>query len=211
MSVLQSLKDAVKKNLIAGTLVLLPIIGTLWVLTLLVQWADSFVISLLPMRFHPETLYGAELPGLGILVTIGLIMIAGLITRLYIGRKLVSLGDKIFSKIPVGRSVYSVIKEFLTGVLGNNDQRFKQVALVEWPRKGCKMLAFVTGFTPGFEKNNTQKEISLFLPTAPNPTSGFFIILPEEDVKILNMSVDTAFKIIISGGIVSGSEKTTNR
>lgn len=200
------IKNAFKKNFIAGTLVLLPIIITVWILKELVVWADSFAISMLPAKMHPYAILGKDVPGLGIIVTIILVLFVGLLTRLYIGKKIVSLGDKIFARIPIGRSVYALIKEFLTAILGSNNEKFKSVVLVEWPRKGSYMLAFVTGYPKPFVGDQIGKWVSLFVPTTPNPTSGFFIMLPESEVKAIPMSIDTAFKIIVSGGVAGINE-----
>ncbi len=194
-------KQAFKKNLIAGMLVLLPIFATIWILKVIVIWLDTFILSFIPYRIQPQNLYGIDIPGLGIIVTILVVILVGIFTRLYIGRKLVDLGDRIFSKIPIGKSVYAVTKDFLTGVFSDKDQRFKSVALVEWPRKGCNMFAFVTGRTKALKGNLDETWVTLFLPTSPNPTSGFYIMLPEKDVTPLEISTDKAFKSIVSAGM----------
>lgn len=199
------LKGVFKKNFIAGTLVLVPIFVTVWVLKIIAVWADTFFISALPTSFHPETLYGRKIPGMGIFITVVFILFTGLITRLYLGRKLVKLGDKIISKIPIGRSVYSIIKEFLSGVLTQDKEKFKRVALIEWPRKGSYMMGFITGNPSSLLKPDDTKEwVNLFIPTSPNPTTGFYVMFPKEEVKILDMGADKAFKTIISSGM-SGS------
>lgn len=200
------LKGVFKKNFIAGTLVLVPIFVTVWVLKIIAIWADTFFISLLPSQFQPETIYGRRIPGLGILITIIFIIIAGLITRLYLGKKLVKLGDKIISKIPIGRSVYMIIKEFLSGVLTQDKEKFKRVVLIEWPRKGSYMMGFITGKPAPIMKLDSEKEwVNLFIPTSPNPTTGFYVMLPKEEVKILEMGADKAFKTIISSGLASSN------
>ena len=199
-------RQAFKKNLIAGMLVLLPIFATIWFLKVFAIWMDSFILSFIPQRFQPQIVYGIDIPGLGIVVTVLVVLLVGVFTRLYIGNKMVKLGDYIFSKIPIGRSVYSVTKDFLTGVFSETDQRFKSVALVEWPRPGCHMLAFVTGRSKALKGDPAETWVTLFLPTSPNPTSGFYIMLPEKDVMRLNMSTDKAFKLIVSAGVVSNED-----
>lgn len=200
------LKGVFKKNFIAGTLVLVPIFVTIWVLKVIVVWADTFFISVLPTSFQPETLYGRKIPGMGILVTVVFILFAGVITRLYLGRKLVKLGDKIISKIPIGRSVYMIIKEFLSGVLTQDKEKFKRVVLVEWPRKGSYMMGFITGKpSPLVKPDDTKEWVNLFIPTSPNPTTGFYVIIPKEEIKILEMGADKAFKTIISSGLAGSN------
>jgi len=206
------LKGVFKKNFIAGTLVLVPIFVTVWVLKIITVWADTFFISLLPSQFQPEIIYGRRIPGLGILITIVFIIMAGLVTRLYLGRKLVKLGDKIISKIPIGRSVYMIIKEFLSGVLTQDKEKFKRVVVVEWPRKGSYMMGFITGKPSPIMKLDSDKEwVNLFIPTSPNPTTGFYVMLPKEEVKIVDMGADKAFKTIISSGLASSNyEQSSN-
>jgi uncharacterized membrane protein len=200
------LKGAFKKNFIAGTLVLVPIFATVWVLKVIVVWADTFFISILPASFRPETFYGRKIPGMGILVTVVFVLFAGLITRLYLGRKLVRLGDKIISRIPIGRSIYMIIKDFLSSFLSQDKEKFKRVALIEWPCKGTYMMGFVTGRPlPSFKLGVEKEWVNLFIPTSPPPTTGFYVIFPKDEVKILEMGVDSAFKTIISSGL-AGSD-----
>lgn len=206
------LKSVFKKNFIAGTLVLVPIFVTFWVLKIIVVWADGFVISFLPARFHPEALYGRSIPGLGIVATVALILFAGLLTRLYFGRKIVKLGDIIISKIPIGRSVYTIMKEFLSGIFNRDKERFKGVALIEWPRKGCYMFGFITGYRKSLlNKESPAKWVSMFVPTTPNPTSGFYVMLPEEDVKPLDITIDHAFKILITAGFITTDKNSSHQ
>jgi len=200
----QAVKAIFKKYFIAGTLVLVPIIVTIWVLKAITIWADSFIISLVPSRILPPSIYERIIPGFGLVVTIGLILITGILTRLYFGKKLVSLGDLIISKIPIGRSIYNIIKQFLSEVLTRDKKRFRGVALIEWPRKGTYMLGFITGDPiSAVRKLRPGPWVSIFIPTTPNPTSGFFFMVPENEVVPLDISVDYAFKLIISGGIVT--------
>ncbi len=206
-----AVKEIFKKYFIAGTLVLIPIIVTIWVLKAITLWADSFIISLVPSQLLPPFLYKRVIPGVGLIVTIGLILITGIFTRLYFGKKLVSLGDRIMSKIPIGRSVYNVIKQFLSEILTRDKKRFRGVALIEWPRKGCYALAFITGDPiPALEKVGQGPWVNIFIPTTPNPTSGFFIMLPKSEVVPLDISIDYAFKLIISGGIVTQDNEYQN-
>lgn len=200
----EAVKAIFKKYFIAGTLVLIPIIVTIWVLKAITIWADSFIISLIPTQLLPQSIYERVVPGVGLVVTIGLILITGVLTRLYFGKKLVSLGDLIMSKIPIGRSIYNVIKQFLSEILTRDKKRFRGVALIQWPKQGTYMLGFVTGDPIlSLKKLGPGPWVNIFIPTTPNPTSGFFVMLPQSEVVPLDISIDYAFKLIISGGIVT--------
>jgi uncharacterized membrane protein len=200
----ETLTAIFKKYFIAGALVLVPIIATIWVLKSIALWADSFIIALIPSGLKPEKFLEGTIPGIGIVVTIALTLLTGVLTRLYFGKQIVKLGDRIISKIPIGRGVYNIVKQFLSEILTQDKKRFRGVCLVEWPREGMYMLAFITGDPlPQVHNIKPGPWMSLFIPTTPNPTSGFFVMLPQEKVVPLDISVDHAFKLIISGGIVT--------
>lgn len=189
---------------IAGTVVLVPIIGTVWLLKSIILWTDSVVISLLPTAIQPSVIFGRNVPGLGILATLVLILLVGLLTRLYIGRAFVQLGDRLIAKIPLGKSIYGAIKQFVTAISSAEHDSQKKVVAVDFPRPGCRMVGFVTGDAPpalGSQKEG-ENLISVFVPTTPNPTTGFLIMLSEKDVTHLDMTSDEAFKLIVSAGLV---------
>lgn len=205
------LKAVFKKYFIAGTLVLVPIIATIWVLKAITLWADSLIISLIPSGLLPATFFERAIPGVGLIATIALILIVGIFTRLYFGKKLVELGDLIISKIPIGRGIYNVIKQFLSEILTQDKKRFRGVALIEWPKKGTYMLGFITGEPIiALSKLGSGPWINIFIPTTPNPTSGFFVMLPKDEVVPLDISIDYAFKLIISGGIVTNEHQDSS-
>lgn len=191
------MKTIFKKYFVAGALVLVPIILTIWILKSMILWCDRFFSALIPS----SVLY---IPGLGLIFTVSLILLTGVLTRLYLGRKLIAWGDQLIQKIPFGRSIYGAIKQFLNAVVSTGPSSFSQVVLVEYPRKGSYMIGFVTGDTSAIlQKNFEQKMINIFVPTSPNPTSGFLIIAPKENVTPIDMTPEQAFKLIISGGAVS--------
>ncbi len=193
-----------KKYFIAGALVLVPIIVTIWVLKAIALWADSFILSLIPSGLKPEIFLEKTIPGVGIAVTIAITLLVGVITRLYFGKKLLKLGDLIISKIPIGRGVYNIVKQFLSEILTQDKKKFKGVALVQWPRAGTYMIGFITGEPPAFlARAGEGPWVNVFIPTTPNPTSGFYVVFPKKDIVPLDISVDHAFKLIISGGIFS--------
>ncbi len=198
-----AIKKFIKRYFLSGLAVLIPVFGTYLILRFIIQSADRLIQSILPLRFHPIELLGINIPGFGLIITITLILFVGLIARLYIGKKLVHLGDRIISKIPFGRSIYSSIKQFTSSILSNTDKRFQSVVLVEYPRKDCWVIGFLTSDTQaGIAKHFASDMVNIFVPTTPNPTSGFLIIVPKSTTIPLNMGIDQAFKLLITGGII---------
>ncbi len=192
-----------KKYFTAGIIALLPIAGTLWLLKVLILSAEEFFRSFIPPQFLPENHFGFDIPGLGILFAIIFILLVGLLTRLYIGRRLFNIGDRLFGRIPLGRGIYSAIKQFLGTITGEERKSFRQVVLVEYPSPGLHALGFFTGYASGEVQAKTKVKVAnVFIPTTPNPTSGFLLMVPESKLIHLEMSVEDAFKFIVSGGVV---------
>ncbi len=205
-----SLKRIFKRYLLAGMAVTIPLIATIWILKFIITGIDDLVISLLPLRMQPASLFGRNIPGFGIIVTVVLLLGVGFITRLYIVNRMVALGDRIIEQIPLGRTIYKSIKQFLGTILTRSEDKFESVVLVEYPRKGCWVLGFVTGEPIRKIQDATAAHvINIFVPTTPNPTSGFLIMVPQEDAIKINISIEYAFKLIISGGIVQDHEPAT--
>jgi uncharacterized membrane protein len=199
----KTIQTLFKKYFIAGILVLVPLAGTVWILKSVIIWADGIFVSLLPTFLQPSFLSTRKIPGVGLVLTIGTILIVGVFTRLYLGKKIISLGDAIVEKIPFGRSIYSTLKQILQTAFTPGGEKFKGVCLVEYPREGSFTIAFITGeASPAISPNGSKKYLKIFVPTTPNPTSGFLLMVPEEKVKILNMSIEDASKLIISGGLL---------
>jgi len=197
-----SLGTLFKRYFVSGLLVIIPVIGTVWILKVIIVYADNMFMGLLPHRVQPRAWLGYDIPGLGFFVTIGIILLVGVATRLYIGRKFVHLGEYFISKVPVGRSIYKSFKQFLRAFISDEDKVHRRVVAVEYPRKGCYMVGFVVGpVQPGVQEKFDEPWISVFLPTSPNPTSGFMISVPEKEAIQLPISTDQAFKYIISGSI----------
>ncbi len=192
-----------RRYFVSGLLVLIPIIGTLWILKVLILYADGLFTGLLPKRFQPEAIFGRSIPGIGLLITVGLVLLVGVLTRMYIGRKVVHLGDRIIGRIPLGRGIYNSIKQFMNAFVSDDEKKqYRRVVAVEYPRRGCYMVGFVVGPTqPAVQERFDHPWISIFLPTSPNPTSGFMISVPEQEVIQLPITVEKAFKYIISGSI----------
>lgn len=206
MILLQGLKTIFKKYMIAGTAVLVPLIGTYLILKFIILSIDNMAISLLPLRFQPQQIFGQYIPGLGLIATLILILFMGLLTRLYIGRMLMSMGDAIISKIPLGRGIYSGMKQFVATIISGRKDKFKGVVAIEYPRKECWVIGFLTSDSMKCVQDlSDDTMVNVFVPTTPNPTSGYLAIIPKRDVRHLDIGVDEAFKIIISGGIVHES------
>lgn len=190
-----------KRYLIAGLLVWVPLGVTVIVIRFLVELMDK-TLDWLPTRYHPDALLGFHIPGMGIVLAVVIVLGTGIIVANLFGRKLVSLWESILKRIPLVRTIYSSVKQILETVFSSG-QSFRKVLLVEYPRKGLWTLAFQSGTTRGEAQARTGKEIvNVFIPTTPNPTSGFFIMVPREDVIELDMSVDDGLKMIISAGVM---------
>ena len=202
----------IQKYLIAGLLVWLPVVVTVLLFRFLIKLMDQTLI-LLPLQIRPESLLGFSIPGLGLILTLLVLLVTGLLAANIVGRTMVGFGEKILKRIPVVRSVYSAAKNFSELVFSETGQSFKKVLLIQYPRKGVYSLAFQTSTALGeVQKKTGMDMVCTFVPTTPNPTSGYIIILPKEDVIEMDMNVDEAFKMIVSLGVVvpSWSEDELN-
>lgn len=202
------MKSFLKKYLISGILVVVPVVATVWVLKTLILWLDGLIFSLLPHQLRLESLIGFNIPGVGLFLTVALILLAGVFTRLYIGKKIVKAGDLFFSKLPFGRAIYQAIKQVLDSTLSEKAQKTKRVVLVEYPKANSYAIGFLTGIWKGpiFGAKEEQNVI-VFVPTAPNPTSGFLLIVPESAVISTHMTTEEASKLLISGGLLAKKEE----
>jgi uncharacterized membrane protein len=191
-----------RRYIIAGILVWLPIGVTVFLLRILIGLMDRTLV-LLPERYRPEELLGFGIPGLGFLLTIIVLLLTGVLAANIVGRSMVGVWESMLDRIPIVRSIYSAAKNFAEIVFSDSNQSFKQVMLIEYPRKGLYSLAFQTSSELGEVQGRTGGDVvCTFVPTTPNPTSGFIIIVPKEDVVVLDMEVDEALKMIISLGVV---------
>jgi uncharacterized membrane protein len=189
---------------VTGLLIWVPLVITLFILTLLVDFMDQTLL-LLPVNFRPETLLGFRIPGLGAVLAAAVLLLTGLLVTNIVGRKLVDFWESILRRIPLVRSVYSAAKSFAEMVLTNNTQSFKQVLLIEYPRKGIYSLGFQTagiGSLNEIQQHTSEDVICVFVPTTPNPTSGFIMFMPKQDVIFLDMAVEDAVKMVVSLGVV---------
>jgi len=192
-----------KKYFITGLLVWVPLGITLWVLRLLVTSMDQTLL-LLPERFQTENLFGVHIPGMGVLLSLLILFATGLITANFIGQRLLQFWESLLGRIPVVKSIYNSVKQVSDTLFSSNGHAFRQALLVQYPREGSWTIAFLTGRPGGDVINHLQGDyVSVYVPTTPNPTSGFFLMMQQKDVVVLDMSVDEALKYIISMGVVA--------
>ncbi|MFU8814691.1 MAG: DUF502 domain-containing protein [Pseudomonadales bacterium] len=191
-----------RRYLIAGLLVWVPLVVTLFIIRFVVALLD-FTLLLLPPGWRPETLLGFNIPGLGFVVAVVIVLLTGLLAANIAGRKLVDFGESVVHRIPLVRSIYSAVKQVLQTLLSNGGQSFRRVLMVEYPRKGIWTIGFQTGVGVGeVQQRTAHPVITVFIPTTPNPTSGFIIMVPQEDVIALDMSVEEGLKFVMSLGVV---------
>lgn len=196
-----------RKYIITGLLIWVPLVITLWVLNLIVSTMDQ-TLAWLPESLHPHTFFGRDIPGVGVILTLLVLFITGLLARNIIGEQLVRFWESMLGRIPIVRSIYSSVKQVSDTILSPNGQAFRQALLVQYPRAGVWTIAFQTGTpAPEVKRLIPGDMVSVYVPTTPNPTSGFFLMVPREEVVVLDMSVDQALKYVVSMGVVSPSDR----
>jgi uncharacterized membrane protein len=206
---LHIVRTIVKKYLLTGVLVLIPLFLTGWVFLALVRWTDQ-ILGLIPPSFRPEELIGFPIPGLGLILTLVIIFVIGAFVANVIGRSFLSLGERILERIPLLRWFYFSTKQLLEAIFLQGQDSFRRAILVEYPRKGIYSIGFVTGEARGQLNDQVPgPAFTVFVPTTPNPTSGYLIVVPESEAIPLNWSVDEAFRIIISAGVLMPDEGMT--
>jgi uncharacterized membrane protein len=199
-----SMSQRFRAYLFAGILVTAPIFITFYLAWLFVTFVDSKINPLIPAKYNPETYLPFAVPGLGLVVLIIGLMLVGALTAGFFGRLWMRFSERVLSQMPVIRNVYSAVKQILETVLAQQSNAFREAVLIEYPRRGIWAIGFLTGSTKGEVQNLTEEEcINVFLPTTPNPTSGFLLFVPKKDIVPLSMSVEEAIKMVISGGIVT--------
>jgi uncharacterized membrane protein len=192
----------VKRYLITGLLVWAPLVVTLWVLSALVDLLDQSLL-LLPAAWHPRAWLGFNIPGLGVLLTFAIVLLTGVFAANIIGQRLLQFGEGLLARIPLVKSLYSSVKQVSDTLFSSSGQAFRKALLVQYPRQGSWTIAFLTGQPGGEIAGRLAGDyLSVYVPTTPNPTSGFFLMMPRSDVIELDISVDAALKYIISMGVV---------
>ncbi|PWE30104.1 DUF502 domain-containing protein [Pararhodobacter marinus] len=194
-----------RTSFLTGLVVVAPAALTIWLITAFVEFVDSRVVPLIPLRYLPEQLATLEIPGIGVVIALLFVLIVGWLAKGFIGRSLISWAEDIVARMPVIRSIYNAIKQIAETIFSQSNNSFSRACLVEYPRPGLWAVAFVSTETRGEVATKIGGEglISVFLPTTPNPTSGFLLFVPESDVRMLDMSVEDAAKLIISAGLVA--------
>ena len=189
---------------LTGIVVTAPVGLTFYVAILFINFIDSKVRNLIPEKYHYDNLLPIEIPGIGLIFVFLLLTFIGFVTAGLIGRFVIKLGERIISRLPIIRSVYGALKQIFESVLASSSKSFREVVLVEYPRKGIWAIGFITGDTKGEVQNITKDEmVNVFLPTTPNPTSGFLLFIPSKDLTVLEMNVEEGIKMVISGGIIT--------
>jgi uncharacterized membrane protein len=205
------LKINIKKVFLTGLAVVVPVILTLYIFFFLIDVMDG-LLFIIPDRYQPDVFLPFHIPGLGAIATLVLIFLCGLITTSYFGKKMVKLGESVLDKIPFFRSIYQAIKQIVDTMFMDRSRSFKKVVLFKFPSKSVYSVGFVTGVPNGeFRKKigDGCNYVSVFMPTAPNPTTGLYMIMPEDELIYLDMSVEEAFTLIISAGIVAPQDHET--
>jgi uncharacterized membrane protein len=189
---------------IAGVLVTAPITITAWLTIAIINFVDGRVEKLIPPQYDPEQFLPFSVPGLGLIVVVLFLIFVGMLATNFLGRFFVRIGEGILDRLPVIRSLYGATKQILETVFANQSEAFREVVMVEYPRKDMWVIGFLTGTSKGEVQDKTGDDVvNIFVPTTPNPTSGFLLFVPNKDVIRLNMSVEEGIKLVVSAGIVT--------
>lgn len=192
-----------RKYFITGLLILVPLAITLWVIQSVIGVMDQSLL-LLPIEWRPESLFGKHIPGIGSVLTLLIIFVTGLLAKNFIGNYVFRVWEAILNRIPIVNSIYSSVKQVSDTLFLPNGNAFRTAVLVQYPREGTWTIAFVTGTPSQAAQEHLKGDyVNIYVPTTPNPTSGFFLMLPKSDVIELEMSVDVALKHIVSMGVVA--------
>lgn len=194
--------------MLAGILVTAPISITLYLAWVFIDFVDRQVTPIIPAKYNPEIYLPYGIPGLGLLIVVVALILIGALTAGFVGRFFLRMSERVLARMPVIRSVYGAVKQILETILAQQSNAFREAVLVEYPRRGIWAIAFITGRTEGEIQSITAEEVTnIFLPTTPNPTSGFLLFVPRKELIPLSMSVEEAIKMVISGGIVTPPDR----
>ncbi|MFP6780011.1 MAG: DUF502 domain-containing protein [Alphaproteobacteria bacterium] len=200
----KSILAKIRGYFLTGIIVTAPVGLTFYVSFLFIGFIDSKVRNLIPVKYHYDNILPFEIPGIGLLIVFIMLTFIGFLTAGIIGRYIIKLGERIIARLPIIRSVYGALKQIFESVLKTSSKSFREVVLIEYPRKGIWAIGFITGDTKGeVQEISKNTLVNVFLPTTPNPTSGFLLFVPKKDLKVLNMNVEEGIKMVISGGIVT--------
>jgi uncharacterized membrane protein len=193
-----------RANFLTGLVVVAPVVLTLYLTWAFITFVDAKVVPLVPAPYNPRTYIDADIPGFGLVIFVIFTSIVGYFAKRVFGKQLIRLGENIVSRMPVVRSVYNALKQIVETVLSQSKSSFRQACLIEYPRRDIWAIAFIATDTTGeiLEKRGGDEMVSVFLPTTPNPTSGFLLFVPKKDVIPLDMTIEEAAKLVISAGLV---------
>lgn len=200
-----------RSNFLTGLVVVMPVGLTIWVIWTVTGWIDGWVLPLVPQRFRPEQYIGIDLRGVGVVFFLLFTVLIGWVAKGLIGRSLIRWAEGLVDRMPVVRSVYNGLKQIAETVFAQSGTNFDRACLIEYPRRGSWMIGFVSTNAKGEIAQKTpltERYLSVFVPTTPNPTSGFLLFLPESDIIPLDMTVEDAAKLVISAGLVYPSDKS---
>ncbi len=193
---------------VAGLLVTGPAGITVWLVWNLIEAIDQRVVPLIPAAYNPETYLPFSIPGIGVLVAVAFLILVGAIAAGVLGRVVVGFGESLLRRMPVVRSVYGALKQIFETVMRESSSAFREVVLFEYPRRGSWAIGFITGRTEGEIQNITEDDVlNVFLPTTPNPTSGYLLFIPRKELVMLEMTVEEGIKMVVSGGIVTPPDR----
>ena len=199
---MNKIKIIIKRYLLTGLLVAVPLYFTFKIITFMIKTMDR-LIRLVPPQFQPPI----HIPGLGTIITVLLLILIGAFAHNYAGRKAIGLGEQILEKIPFVRNIYSAIKQLTETIFRPSTEHFRRSAIIEYPRKGLYALVFITAnATKEFNARTGESLVSVFLPTTPNPTSGYYLLVPVQDLIEVDITVEEAFKLIISAGMITADQ-----
>lgn len=200
---------------LTGFIVCAPLAITIWLIWAFVGWVDSWIVPFIPSTFNPDAYVPFRVPGVGLIVGLALITLVGFLTANIIGRKILSTGEHILGRMPLVRSIYNGLKQIIETVLSDKSNTFKKVGLIEYPRKGLYAIVFMATEAGGEVQAKVGEQagqtVAVFLPTTPNPTSGFLLFVPKADIIELTMSVEEGAKLVISAGLVSPEYNETTQ
>lgn len=205
-----SLGARLRTYFFAGVLITAPVSLTIYLAWLFIRFVDERVFSVIPQEYNPETYFRFSIPGIGLLLALVGLTLIGALTAGILGRAINHLFENVLNRLPVIRSLYGAIKQIMETVLANKSAAFRECVLIEYPRKGIWTLGFITGTSKGEVQEKTAEEvINVFVPTTPNPTSGFLLFVPAQDIIRLKMPIEDGLKLVVSGGIVTPPVEAT--
>ena len=194
----------IRRYFFTGLVITAPLGITIYLSFIFINFVDNKVKNLVPNKYNPDSYLPFDIPGTGLIVAVFSLIVIGFFTAGIFGRFFLNLGENLINKLPIVRSLYNALKQIFETILGSSSKAFREVVIIEYPRKGLWAVAFITAETKGEVKTKLKNEsVNVFLPTTPNPTSGFMLFVPKKDLIRLNMNIEEGMKLVISGGIIT--------